>query len=81
MKGHFWQTIFFVIFWNIIISVMFVVIIFILEIIAFFSLRQLMGNTMALSIFIASFGFLVIPSAARRNQIQHKLNELITPEN
>ena len=59
IKGHFWQTIFFIVFFNLLILVLLAIAVIVLEIIAFFILGQLLEHPLALSIFIAAFGFLV----------------------
>lgn len=59
IKGHFWQTIFFIIFFNLLILVLLAIAVIMLEIIAFFILGQLLEHPLALSIFIATFGLLV----------------------
>lgn len=59
IKGHFWQTIFFIVFFNLIILVLLAIAVIMLEIIAFFILGQLLEHPLALSIFIATFGLLV----------------------
>lgn len=59
IKGHFWRTIFFVLFFNSLILVLLILAVIVLEIIAFFILGQILDHSLALSIFIAAFGFLV----------------------
>ena len=59
IKGHFWKTIFFVLLFNLLIVMLLVIVVLVLEVIAFFILGQILEHPLALSIFIASFGFLV----------------------
>lgn len=59
IKGHFWQTIFFILFFNFLILMLLVIAVIALEIIAFLILGPLLNHPLALSIFIAAFGFLV----------------------
>lgn len=59
IKGHFWQTIFYILFINLLLLVLLVSAVIVLEIIAFFILGQILEHPLALSIFIAAFGFLV----------------------
>lgn len=59
IKGHFWETLFFIIVVNLLILILLILALFLLEIIAFFVLDLILDNPLALSIFIAAFGFLV----------------------
>lgn len=59
IKGHFWQTILFVLSFNLFIVVLLIISIIMLEIIAFLVLALILEHPLALSIFIAAFGFLV----------------------
>lgn len=59
LKGHFWHTTFWVAFWNTAILLVLMLLLGLLEVVAYFVLTQILEDTLAVSIFIGSFGFFV----------------------